>query len=356
MANNSIALGVEVPNFGNSFAQGQEAGQQRQMNSMKMEMAQKEQGREEAMQLMQMLGSAGMYALNGDMNGTPDPAKWDEAMDGLAQFGLDSAKYKGKPGLAPILVNSSVSAADRIKMAQDDRDFLQSLREFQLEIDKADAAANKPQSVAGKLAADRAAGIIDDDTYKAATTKATAPPKLSATELKAVHAAEDELPNLDASISQLERALALNDKAFSGYTAGMRGAIGAKLPDVMVPDAVADPASAAATSEYQAIMTGEAAAAMSAALKGATTDRELGIFMDIISDVSKPPEVRKNAITRLLELARAKKATAANRIGELKGAGTGGSAPTGEAGENGRVTIDGIEYEPDGSGGWYEVE
>lgn len=130
MANNSIALGVEVPNFGNSFAQGAESAQGRQINSMKMDMAQREQGREEAMQLMQMLGSAGMYALNGDMNGTPDAAKWDEAMDGLSQFGLDSAKYKGKPQLASVLVNASLSAADQIKMARDDQQFALTLQKL----------------------------------------------------------------------------------------------------------------------------------------------------------------------------------------------------------------------------------
>lgn len=123
MANNSIALEVQPTDLGNSFAKGAALGQERQMNSMKMDMAQKEQGREEALQMMQMLGSAGMYALDGKIDGQADPAKWDEAMDGLAQFGFESGKYKGKPQLANVLVNASLSASDRIKMAQDDREF-----------------------------------------------------------------------------------------------------------------------------------------------------------------------------------------------------------------------------------------
>lgn len=134
MVDNAIALRVEGPDFGNSFSKGYGQAQDRQMNSMKMDMAQKEQGRQEALQMMEMLGSAGMYALNGDMNGQADPAKWDEAMDGLSQFGFDAAKYKGKPQMAAALVGASLSTSDRIKMAKDDRDFELSLRKFDADL------------------------------------------------------------------------------------------------------------------------------------------------------------------------------------------------------------------------------
>lgn len=305
MANNSIALGVEVPNFGNSFAQGQEAGQARQMNSMKMEMAQREQGREEALQLMQMLGSAGMYALNGDMKGTPDPAKWDEAMDGLAQFGLDSAKYKGKPQLASVLVNASLSAADQIKMAKDDQQFALTLQKLDQDL------AQHAESMALRR---EGLDIQRERIAKSAETAAAKANKLSATELKAVHGAEDELPLIDNTIATLNRALELNAKTSEGMGANQVGRYGTYLPDSV------EPATAAPTREYLDIMTQEAAAQMSAVLKGATTDRELGIFMDIISDASKPKDQRERALRRMIELAEKKKATAARRIEELKGA------------------------------------
>lgn len=326
MANNSIALGVEVPDFGNSFARGAAASQDRQLNSMKMEMAQKEQGREEALELMNIMGSIGLGAMGGNIEGQADPAKWEQGLDYLDSMGigLDTQKYRGKPQLARMLVDASVSASDRLKMARDDREFALALEKFD-----ADLAQNAEANTIRRESLD-----VQRQRIEAAAAKADSKAnKLSATELKAVHEAEDELPNLDASITQLERALQLNDKAFSGYTAGARGAIGAKLPDGIVPDFVADPDSAAATNEYEAIMTGEAATAMSAALKGATTDRELAIFMDIIGDVSKPPEVRRSAITRLLELAKAKKATASKRIEELKGApsATQSDVPTDKA-------------------------
>lgn len=141
MANNSIALGVDVPNFGNSFNQGAEAAQGRQLNSLRMDatrqgmqQSQEEHGRKQALELMQLLGSAGMYALNGQIDGEVDPAKWGEAMDGLASFGFDSAQYKDKPQLASALVASSLSTSDRIKMAKDDRAFEQTLREFDADL------------------------------------------------------------------------------------------------------------------------------------------------------------------------------------------------------------------------------
>src|SRR5687767_886349 len=109
MADNSIALRVEGPNFGNSFAQGQEAGQQRQMNSMQMQMAQKEQGREEALQLMNLMGSIGLGAMGGNIEGEADPAKWEEGLDYLDSMGigLETQKYRGKPQMARMLVDAS---------------------------------------------------------------------------------------------------------------------------------------------------------------------------------------------------------------------------------------------------------
>lgn len=324
MVDNAIALRVEGPDFGNSFARGAAAGQDRAMNSMKMDMAQKEQGREEAMQLMNLMGSIGLGAMGGNIEGEADPQKWEQGLDYLDSLGigLETTKYRNKPQMARMLVDASVSAAERLKMARDDREFALALQKFDADLSQRDEA-NTIRREALDIQRNRA-----ETAAKVAEDKANKPVKLSPTELKAVHSAEDELPNLDSSISQLERALQLNDKAYSGYTAGTRGAIGAKLPDGMVPDAVSDPESAKATQEYQAIMTGEAATAMSAALKGATTDRELAIFMDIIGDVTKPPGVRANAINRLLELAKAKRSTATKRIEELKGAPGNTAEPT----------------------------
>ncbi|MEQ1945168.1 hypothetical protein ABMA32_22375 [Mesorhizobium sp. VNQ89] len=357
MVDNSIALRVETPDIANSFIRGRDAAQREQINSLNMDATrqnmatqQREQGREEALQLMNLLGSIGLGAMNGKIDGTADPKLWEEGLDFLDQSGLgvDTKPYRGKPEMARLLVDSSISATERIRQAREDREFQLSLERFDKELTT--AAAN--------LDINRQRLDLDRDRVKVAQDKANKPPRLSATELKAVHQAEDALPGIDSSISQLERALELNDKAFSGFGAGMRGAAGAKTADWMIPDLVADKDGSEATSEYQAIMTGEAATAMSEALKGATTDKELGIFMDIIGDVSKPPKVRKQAIDRLLDLAKAHRAKAVKRIEELKNV-----APANQSETNTGIDIgteqDGFRYiggDPGDEASWELLE
>lgn len=132
MANALPALQVQGPDFANAFNQGADAAQGRQMNALRMQGAQEEMGRKQAEFLMQTLGSIGMGALGGDINGTPDPERWSQGMDYLDSLGIgiDTAPYRNNPGLARTLVDSSLSTWDRIKKASDDRDFEQSLREF----------------------------------------------------------------------------------------------------------------------------------------------------------------------------------------------------------------------------------
>lgn len=155
---------------------------------------------------------------------------------------------------------------------------------------------------------------------------------LTATDKKAIFAAEDELPQIDNTIATLSRAIELNPATSEGLGAGTVGQWGTYLPDALEPE------TAAPTREYQDIMTQEAATLMSETLKGATTDRELSIFMGIIGDVSKPKEVRQRALERMLQLAQRKKQTAQDRINQLRG-GTyyqpqGGGQPSGGEGWN----------------------
>lgn len=336
MSNSLVALQSQAPDVMGAFNQGAEAAQGRQMNSLRMQAVKQdmqnselEQQRKQADYALQIIGSASMHALGGDINGKADPQRYEEALDMLHDvLGMDVEQYRGKSEFANTAARASMTTLQQIQAAKSEQDMELALKKFEADL----ATSNVPsgyEKVPGGL---RAVPGGPADPNNPLNAKKAATPSLSATELKAVHSAEDELPNLDSSISQLERALELNDKAFSGFGASLRGGLGAKLPDGMVPDFVADPSGATATSEYEAIMTGEAATAMSAALKGATTDRELSIFIDIIGDVSKPPEVRRAAITRLLELARAKRETAARRIGELRGSATAAPAE-GEASE-----------------------
>ncbi len=154
--------------------------------------------------------------------------------------------------------------------------------------------------------------------------KAQGDTRSSATELKELWKSEDELPVLDNTIASLDRALELNDKTFTGYTAGVRGALGTK---VWGGDMLVDPNAAAATEEWGKIMSMEAIQAMAANLKGATTDMELNRFVEMLADPTTPPAIRKGIINRMKTLAERQKAIKTQRIKELRGSNGNGGAP-----------------------------
>lgn len=142
---------------------------------------------------------------------------------------------------------------------------------------------------------------------------------LSATDRKAIMTAEDELPAIESTIKSLDRALELNDKTFTGFGAGARGWVGSSFPDWMVPDVVADSKTAEAQREFDQLTKGEAIKSMSATLKGATTDREMGQFVEILANPSTPPAVRNRTLTRMRQLAGRQMEIAKSRINSLRG-------------------------------------
>lgn len=315
--------------------------------------------------------------LPGAPSQTPyDPSKAFETLgDGIGAISDARDANKSKDALADIPKNPDGSinfgeAASRLFQVGDLKGGSEfgKLAQLQMESTREQANADRDYSLKSLLASQKAipdpftvgpGQVRYDGTGNVIAEGPAKPVVQSAADKKATYDAEDQLPIIDSSIDQLTRAMELNKKAFSGYGAGARGALGSKLPDWAVPDSVSDPEAASATSEYQAIMTGEAATAMSAALKGATTDRELGIFMDIIGDVTKPPQVRENAIKRMLALAQKQKKTLSDRVSELRGAaGTSAEAPSvpeAQAAPVASKTVNGVTYEQDANGDWYEV-
>jgi hypothetical protein len=144
--------------------------------------------------------------------------------------------------------------------------------------------------------------------------------RASATELRALYAAEDELPALQGTIETLNQALELNQRALDGFGASTQGALGSRLPDALVPGSKED---AVATREFERIMDLEALKAMSATLTGATTNFELAEFQRILSDTSTPRDVRERTIRRMLDLAQRQQDVLMGRVEELR-AGTAG--------------------------------
>ncbi len=141
---------------------------------------------------------------------------------------------------------------------------------------------------------------------------------ISATDKAAIFKAENDIPALDATIKNVTRAKELNPQVFSGLGASTRGSLGAMLPDLMVPDVIADKKGSDATVEWDQVMGAEAIKNMSETLKGASTDFEMKKFLAIAADTSKPEKVRAAAMDRFLSLAQDERALRVRRFDQLR--------------------------------------
>ncbi len=155
--------------------------------------------------------------------------------------------------------------------------------------------------------------------------------KLTGIDKKAVFDAEDANAQLTSTRDTLNRAIELAPKAFSGYTAGVRGSVGTNLPGVARMVGI-DPEAAKATTELDQLMSGEAIKNMSATLKGATTDREMANFQSIIANPNAPPDLKIRTINRMLSLTDRQAQINDLRIKDLRGGSyfkPGGGGPQG---------------------------
>lgn len=186
-------------------------------------------------------------------------------------------------------------------------------------------------------------------------------PKQDSATKKAIWEAEDKLPELEGNISALLKAKELNEKAYTGMGAAARGQVMAKLPF-----GIGATPEAKATVEYGQLMNQQAIEAMSRTLKGATTDKEMGKFLEIIGDMSLPVEQRTHAIDRLLTMSRRHQQLNEGRVQELRGgrmgpAGAGAGGPAG-GGTTPQPKVEARKQLPNGAwavkveGKWYQTD
>lgn len=161
---------------------------------------------------------------------------------------------------------------------------------------------------------------------------------MNASMLKLKRETENSIVELENTKAVLGRALELAPKAFSGMGAGARAYVGSRLPDAMVPDALADKAGSDATTEYGNIMSMEAIQSMSNSLKGATTDFELRKFERILSDPSVPANIKIATIKRMMALADSKLTLENDRLTEF------GDEPATQGGLQPGAVEDGYRY------------
>ncbi|MGN7959128.1 hypothetical protein [Agrobacterium radiobacter] len=132
---------------------------------------------------------------------------------------------------------------------------------------------------------------------------------LTATDKKAILEADEMVLATQGAIPLIDRALELNDKAYSGPTAGIRGMIGGNLG----LDAGKD------TMELDNVVTSQALGQLKAIFGAAPTEGERRILLDIQGSTSQPPEVRKAIFERARQAAQRRLDFYQQRSSELRG-------------------------------------
>lgn len=201
----------------------------------------------------------------------------------------------------------------------EDRKFRQSTdaRDAALARERFDFTKSQANREPDSVRAVRAAGIDPASPEGRKTLFPRTDTPISAGDKKAVMSAEDELPNIEGTIDALKTAKELNNKTFTGYTAGIRGSIGTS--GVPGANLLVDRDAALATSEFGKVMSGEAIKTMADTLKGATTDFELRKFETMLADPTTPPEIRGRTIDRMIKLAEKQRELKSRRANELRG-------------------------------------
>jgi hypothetical protein len=143
-------------------------------------------------------------------------------------------------------------------------------------------------------------------------------PPLTAGDHKVITESENEIISADDVVKSLRRARDLVPGAYAGYGGGIRGRIGDSFPDWAVPDRFAAPDKSANTVELNQILGTESISAMSQALKGATTDKEMAEFKKLMADPNISVEVKTRAVDRLIAKAEAKKVALEGRVRQMR--------------------------------------
>lgn len=106
------ALGIKNPPI-NALGAFQE-GAQNQMAANRF-------NRQEAEAALDTIGSIALGVMGGDMNGKPNPQRWEQALDMLEQNGMDVKQYRGRSDLAPIIARGSLDTMQQIQVAQNEQ-------------------------------------------------------------------------------------------------------------------------------------------------------------------------------------------------------------------------------------------
>lgn len=176
----------------------------------------------------------------------------------------------------------------------------------------------------GRKAAAAAAGLRPGDAgYQGFILTGKMPREdmgpLTATDKKAILEADEGVLAAETAIKALNDAKALSPRAHSGALPGARAWLGNNVWDGLVPDSVASPQSAEATSELENVVTSQALAQLKSIFGAAPTEGERKILMEIQGSIGQPDNVRQKIYDRGIAMAEKRLAFNRQRAQELRG-------------------------------------
>jgi hypothetical protein len=151
----------------------------------------------------------------------------------------------------------------------------------------------RPQTDAGKIKQDLAAGRLSQEEADAAIKKLTAP---SPTEQTAMGAARDENINLQTTAAKLAEADDLLTKGiYHGAGADIQTKYGQAVPGALQGITGTDPETTARSKRYSQIMSSEVVAQLKA-LKGPASNKDMDWATSTVNDPSSPKENKVQAL------------------------------------------------------------
>lgn len=114
---------------------------------------------------MQLIGAGAMYALNGDLNGQADPAKYAEVLQGMTEMGLPVPEhFKNNPAMANVAARASMTALQQLQMALQERNADLQARQLEQTIRQFEHNLTKPIEMGNRLVDPRTYEVLKDFT------------------------------------------------------------------------------------------------------------------------------------------------------------------------------------------------
>ena len=175
----------------------------------------------------------------------------------------------------------------------------------------------RPQTDAGRIKQDLAAGRLSEEEAAAALKKLTAP---AAGEQKLIDDKVNEHVEQQSTVAQLNEAAGLLEKGvYSGSGAGLKTDYGQAVPGPLKGVTGTDPETTARSKRYSQIMSQEVLSRLSK-LKGPSSDKDMAWAASTVNDPSAPVENKKRALSILQAQAQAHLGATEQTLKNLGGA------------------------------------